>query len=215
MTIFANYLQEKLKLIMDIIQTRDFQSNREIKVKRCPSCSSVFITDTECESCGQQFWKSDEIFQDNVKNFFDLKDEYIDNRGPLEPIHDFFVKRSGDNVDKYLRFITSRGRNLLDYLTKWEDSRSFLIKSELKAILEEIYYFKQNKNVLKGMISSLGQTNHYEEIYLFIDSLDKIKPDHSVRVNWKRIITVISFALATLYIALACLQYYFFADTSL
>ena len=110
---------QKLRMLNNENEKTTFNALRpfeKIKITRvCPSCSSVFVTKKECESCGLQFWVDllGEPFGE--RSFFVLKEDFELNCP-------FYLKwlpsgffASHDTVKKYRRMLLKRFEVLLGY----------------------------------------------------------------------------------------------------
>ncbi len=117
---------------------RPFEKVKVTKI--CPSCSSVFITEKECESCGLQFWVDliGEPFGE--RSFFVMKDDFILN----SPFYlkylprKIFLKRSATH--KYKRALLKRFELLTEYFfdrTEEDISKRKAFLFEASKIIEE------------------------------------------------------------------------------
>src|SRR5690606_6392390 len=113
---------------MDIQPSGQFRRQHSLPplpVKRCSFCQSVFITETECESCGRQFQKDTLGSPGGEKSFYALRDQYKQDIGPFLFRFDNFLAKDAPLRVRYLAILKKRYLTLIDYLQR--SSRSQVI----------------------------------------------------------------------------------------
>ena len=159
----------------------------ETKKKTCPKCSSVFVTEKECEACGYQlaFDALGEPFGE--RSFFNLKDELLHQyKFRYMAIRLNFLKKN-PVIKKYERKCLKRLEVLCDYFFNQQDKdrekrRLFLF--EAQEILKELVQLKIPKSYL-WMILEKG------EEHPFFETLSKeLKNDENEREEfWSLLLT--------------------------
>jgi hypothetical protein len=141
------------------INISDIEPNRfnhqYSEVKRCPRCQSVFITDTECESCHFQL-KLDLLGEPiGDRSFYSIRENYWDKLGIVAKKLDFIEHQDKEKVSRYTRKLLFRYNVLLDYFYNVktdEPSRRKLYFQELKdLIIELITYDVSEDNIWKKL----------------------------------------------------------------
>lgn len=117
---------------------------RKEKVKTCPKCRSVFVTESECEACGYQL-KFDRLGEPfDHKSFFNTREEF-QHRFKLQYLlgRTSFMKDNKE-LKRYLRTIKNRLVTLCDYFFESEDEdqeRRKLFVFEAQEIIHELLLF--------------------------------------------------------------------------
>lgn len=119
--------------------------------KTCPKCSSVFVTDTECEGCGYQlsFDALGEPFGE--KSFFNLRDEYLHQHNLHYLLVGLGLVKKNKEQKKYERKALKRLEVLCQYFfTQQEKDREKrrLFLFEAQEVLKELVKFKIPKSYL-------------------------------------------------------------------
>lgn len=113
-------------------------------IKRCPSCQSVYLTDTSCEACGRSllFHPIGEPF--GAKSFYGIKERYIGTFGFMLTHFPFFENREAPKAQGYIRHLHKRFDELLlafgsrDVMN--DDERRFFYVEVLELISELLRY---------------------------------------------------------------------------
>ncbi|GAB4010377.1 MAG: hypothetical protein Fur0010_02910 [Bdellovibrio sp.] len=107
----------------------------KIKTKTCPSCSSVFITEKECESCGLQF-KVDTLGEPySDKSFYGIREKFL-KEWPIAVRTGWTnLNPKSPEVFRYKRFLEHRMGQLMNYFfndfdASKEKRKLFLIELE-------------------------------------------------------------------------------------
>jgi hypothetical protein len=111
--------------------------NEYIKVKgECPKCSSYYLNDSECESCGFQL-NFDVVGNDfGPRSFYFMKEFFVDNQSWLESKQPKNIYNKSKKVLKYKRMILRRFRELLDF-SNFSGVRDGYIVLECRSIIHE------------------------------------------------------------------------------
>jgi len=136
------------------IKTNNF-NHHYADIKRCPRCESVFITETECESCHYQL-KFDLLGEPlGERSFYTIREEYLESLGPVAKKIDFIELKDKSKIGRYTRKLLFRYNVLLDYfynVKNDEKTRRKLFLQELKdLILELITYEASEENIWKKL----------------------------------------------------------------
>lgn len=86
--------------------------------KSCAFCGSVFITDSECESCGRQFQKETLGTPGGDKSFYALKERYRKDVGWFLSRFDSFLAKDAGLRVRYLALLKKRYLTLLDHFQR-------------------------------------------------------------------------------------------------
>ena len=142
---------------MDIQPSKNFvplHSLPPLPIKRCEFCQSVFITDTECESCGRQFKKDTLGTPGGEKSFYALRDQYKEDIGNFLFRFDHFLAKDAPLRVRYLSLLKKRYLTLIDYLQRSSRSQvinhAFLI--EFRDLAYEMQRMKISTDYLYDMI---------------------------------------------------------------
>jgi hypothetical protein len=123
--------------------------------KACPSCSSVFITKKECESCGLQFWVDLVGEPFGERSFFVMQEDFIFNTPAFSKLlpKQRFLKLSF--VQKYRRALLKRFEVLLGYFfdeVEEDRARRKVFLFEANQIIGEYVKLDGNPSALWALI---------------------------------------------------------------
>ncbi|MBK24345.1 MAG: hypothetical protein CME70_10145 [Halobacteriovorax sp.] len=95
-------------------------------IKTCPKCTSVFITDDECEGCGFKLAYNPVGEAFGEKSFYSIKEHYWGGQSRLVQHWPELEKKSSVKAKKYLRDLDHRYEVLLTFLLgESEEDRGF------------------------------------------------------------------------------------------
>lgn len=129
----------------------------KIEVKDiCPSCHSLHITKSHCESCGLQFWIDIIGEPFGARSFFTLKDDFSLELSRMDYIHwklsiESFKKKS--EVQRYLRHSLKRYRDLIQFFSQLEEHS--IESDQLRLFIYETKELMHEYNKFKGDLSAL------------------------------------------------------------
>ena len=149
--------------------------NEYIKVKgECPKCSSYYLNDNECESCGFQL-NFDVIGSDfGPRSFYFMKEIFIEDHSWLENNLPRSLYNQNKKVLKYRRTILRRFRELLDF-SSFSGMRDGYIVLECRHIIREyislggkgkelsLYLDNENESYLKLKSDIIKCSREYSE----------------------------------------------------
>lgn len=124
----------------DVHGLNGFLSHKREKTKKCPKCSSVFLTDSECEACGFQlnFNFVGEPF--GHLSFYTAREKFH-STGTLRKLAYYFYGNKYRRYKKYELTLKRRFSNLLTYffehIDPGEERRKFFF-FELSQLVEEM-----------------------------------------------------------------------------
>lgn len=141
-------------------------------VKTCPKCTSLFITDNECEGCGFQFSYSPLGEAFGEKSFYSLKETYWDDRSRLIQLWPSFERRKSSDAQKYLRDLNHRYELLLDFLLgdSGVDRKFYWI--EFKDLCRELISYEVSIDELSGKLNDHSIHGYGPLIHDFLNELD-------------------------------------------
>lgn len=82
-------------------------------IKRCPSCQSVYLTDTSCEACGRSLLYHPIGDPFSAKSLYGFKERYYASFSPIVKLFPFFENKTGALALTYSRHLLKRFDNLL------------------------------------------------------------------------------------------------------
>lgn len=143
------------------------------QIKRCPKCTSLYITKDECEGCGYQLGYSPigEAFGD--KSFYGLKEDYWSKRSQVTKLWPRFENRSSKGANKYIRELLHRFNTLTDFLSGESemDRRFFWLEFKELALELTEYSISPCSN-----LQNEGPVHGYAPlIYNFLKELELMK----------------------------------------
>jgi hypothetical protein len=111
---------------------------------KCPECSSVFVDNNECESCGYQIgfdFLGDPLGE---KSFYSIRENYWEILGPLGRIHLDLETLDKKKFERYQRKLLFRYNVLLDYFYNKTnlkiDDRNLYLQEFTDLIIELVKY---------------------------------------------------------------------------
>lgn len=136
------------------------------QVKRCPKCSSVFITERECEACGFQFNYNPLGEPLGEKSFYSIRESYWSQLSSLERSNRALESKKGEKAKRYISKIILRYNDLLDFFydtTNKDHAHHNLYFYELKdIILELISYDVPEKEIWSCVTKAEGEGLEFE-----------------------------------------------------
>ncbi len=142
---------------------------------RCPKCSSVFMDDGVCESCGINTKKSILSEPFSYRSFYGLKERFILKLSYLERRNLVALDFSSEKCLRYKKNLERRLGDIILGLKietdlPFEKRRIFYL--EAKEIIEELFYLEVRSDEILALISehSLGQTIAQELINYFSEA---------------------------------------------
>lgn len=161
----------------------------KVKIKTCPSCSSVFITKKECESCGVQFWKDNLGEPFGLKSFYSFSEIYTNSLNSFQKMGWSRKSRKTESFRKYQRNLNQRFDHLAAYFFDSMDidkDRRRLFLFEAKDILREMVFEgmstkkawdiledSENNPLAKVLISFLDSEESKKVSYTNVEKLQK------------------------------------------
>jgi hypothetical protein len=112
--------------------------------KTCPKCDSIFVTSTECESCGLQLAVNFIGEPLDRKSFYTLQEKYV-----KEFKRAYFTSSRNKLKDEYKRAIWHRFDILLNFFPDPENDHFSFFSIELKDLVEELLLFRFSPDKLK------------------------------------------------------------------
>ncbi len=157
-------------------------------IKKCPYCSSIFITDTLCESCGRNL-KYDPVDRPfGQKSFFSIKERYLDDFDVVTKYFPFFENKNSKEARAYCRKLMKRLTDLLDYFEFREmyydedsikERKLFFI--ECKIILEELLNYNEDKGKIRNILLDRSDGLIQNELINQLEELSfSIKPEMKI-----------------------------------
>lgn len=156
-----------------------------LPIKRCSSCSSVYLTDTHCESCGRMIDFSLVGKPFSYKSYFLIKERYLKSFTKLESFYPVLENKKSSAAMSYKRNLTKRFTDIIIAFNNpneitLTDRKLFYI--ELKSICLELLDYQTNSNEL---ISIVVENNSggllFQELINFINENAKnISPEFSL-----------------------------------
>ncbi len=150
----------------------------------CPSCNSLHVTKTHCESCGLQF-DLDIIGEPfGVRSFFTLKDDFDAILSKLDVLQ-FKLSPSKFSekveVKRYVRHMLKRYNDLIEFLTDLQldeiphhgQDRIRLFLYEAKEIMKEYSLYTKDLSALYIPLKHTKEDAISREIKLNLYSLDQ------------------------------------------
>lgn len=148
-----------------MIESNPFKSHFE-SIKRCPKCSSVFLTDRECEGCGYQFDYNPLGEPLGDKSFYSIRESYWSQLSSLERANRSLESKKGEKAKRYISKIILRYNNLLDFFydsSNQNDANYRLYFYELKdIILELISYDVPEKEIWSCVTKAEAEGSEFE-----------------------------------------------------
>lgn len=127
---------------MQIISPNEHSPFRH-EIKRCPKCSSVFVDETSCESCGLQLSFNPLGEPLGEKSFYGLVDNYWRDLSPMGIRMNVLESLGSGLTKKYKRSLVHRYQLLLEYFlssaadyTKTQQNQIYLV--ELNDLIKEM-----------------------------------------------------------------------------
>lgn len=150
---------EKIVYRLDRLET--------IKTKTCPSCSSVFITEKECEACGLQFQVDTlgEPYSD--RSFYGLREKFLKEWPIAVRTGWLSLNPNSPEVQRYRRFLEHRLDALMNYFFKAQDGdreKKKLFFIELEDLLAELRQVESNLQMLLEKYDSYFRHPFYSTI---------------------------------------------------
>lgn len=146
--------------------------------KKCPKCSSVFISANECESCHFQFGLDILGAPLGEKSFYTMREDYWDSIGFLAKTYPFFEKRVEEQAP-FKRAIFHRYEVLLDYFYGPNANKNEKIDNlhfrELKDIVIQLIKYEISEDIIWGPLDQKafseedGKLGLYQQISLSIE----------------------------------------------
>lgn len=110
-------------------------------IKRCPSCQSVYLTDTNCEACGRSLMYHPIGEPFSAKSLYGFKERYYASFNPIIKYFPFFENKVGAEAKTYSRQLLKRFDDLLAAFgtpgaIKNEERRFFYV--EMLELMDEL-----------------------------------------------------------------------------
>ncbi len=147
-------------------------------IKRCVHCGSVFITDSECESCGRQFsyeWIGTPLGQNSL---YSLRQQYQKQLDYKQKILSFFWQESSALTLAYRRKLLRRFSLLLDYLTNKDyadidqHNTISLFTIELKDLVEEMMNVGVAYQRVVEILDSCSDRALVKSVYYWLNTVE-------------------------------------------
>jgi hypothetical protein len=123
--------------------------------KKCPFCHSLFLTDTNCETCGRSL--NYELIGKpfSYKSYYILKEKYLESFSLTEKLIPSLENKNSNQAQSYKRKIVKRLKDLLigfntPKLMGAEERKLFYI--EALAIIDELINYNFSHNELEKLI---------------------------------------------------------------
>ena len=153
-----------------------FENKNYMNVKRCTDCGSVFITDSECESCGKQFHLNLIGAPLGSNSLYSIKSEFDNSSSYTSELLTLINTVESPELKRYRRSLKRRFEVLLQFLTSNldinEDNRRKIFLIELKDTIEEM----MNKGVpyqwVASQINSVSDKDLEDSLFYWIHSLE-------------------------------------------
>lgn len=131
--------------LTEISGFKDHSDNfAKAEIKKCPKCSSVFVTDDECESCGFQFGINYLGEPLDEKSFYSLQENYVN-----ELKRSYFSSTIKKLTANYLRAVLHRFDVLVEHFTTPDNQNFEFFSYELKSVIEELLNLKMDAERIK------------------------------------------------------------------
>lgn len=202
---------------MEVHHTQFLSKTSEREIIKCPKCSSIYVDNDECESCG---------FRTNLnrlgdplgeKSFYGIRENYLKEHTICGLSIPFLFHRS-KSKKRYLRHLQHRFHILLDYFLSDSDSndtRRRVFWAEFKTVIEEMVILGQLYSKILDKIENHSRYFEYrivasEIINFLIDSskIGLVKSSMFKRLVSYRLFNSIRvgtlFIAGTVFVALIC-----------
>ena len=134
------------------------------EIQKCPECSSVFLDNNECESCGLQLgfdFLGDPLGE---KSFYTIRENYWEVLGPVGKLHLELETLDKKKFEKYQRKLLFRYNVLLDYFynrtSQNFDSRNLYLQEFTDLIIELVKYDVREEDLWKN----INDNDHSENL---------------------------------------------------
>ncbi len=151
------------------------------EIQRCQQCSSVFIDNGECETCGYQLnydFLGDPLGE---KSFYSIRENYWESLGPLTRLHEDLEHFDSPNFNRYKRKILMRYNVLLDYFYNRSnyrlEDRNLYLQEFTDLIIELVKYGVNEKELWKNVDESPELQALYQKINESIKYAKEVKDE--------------------------------------
>ena len=126
-------------------------------IKRCPSCQSVFLTDTKCEACGRSLLFHPIGAPFSAKSLYGFKERYYSSFPIVLKYFPFFEDKKSAPALAYTRHLTKRFDDLLcafgiENVIEAENRRYFYV--EMMELIDELLRYGAESLVLQNKIEN-------------------------------------------------------------
>ncbi|MBP9680309.1 MAG: hypothetical protein KBD76_02800 [Bacteriovorax sp.] len=158
------------------------------KIKRCPSCQSVFITDTECEACGRSLLYHPIGSAFGPKSFYGIKERYLDGQYSFIRFFPLFESRHSTRAKSYVRFLSKRFSDLVSAFNTIgiiEDKERKLFYAEAIEIIDELLRYRLSAELMSKLLEENDNSLEGRELFHY---LQIAKSEVSADESWVRVL---------------------------
>lgn len=125
------------------------------KIQRCPSCQSIYLTDSKCEACGRSLLYHPIGDPFSSKSLYGFKERYYASFPLLVKFFPFFENKMGAMASTYRRQLFKRFTDLLNAFGTSdsipnENRRFFYI--EILELIDELLRYGENPKIIQSKI---------------------------------------------------------------
>ena len=161
------------------------------QIKRCPSCQSVFLTDTSCEACGRSLLFHPIGSPFSAKSLYGFKERYYASFPFYIKYFPFFEDKTSASASTYIRYLERRFDDLLNAFgnqntIETTNRRFFYV--EMMELIDELLRYGTNSILLQSKIENkileLGPLLN-QELLLY---LNESKTQNTLSIPWQKIV---------------------------
>jgi len=180
---------------------------RPLKIKTCPQCSSVFITEKKCEDCGFVPFKERLGEPFDERSFFSLKENYWAKAPFLMRKFPLFETKSSKATEDYKKLLFLRYTQLIDYFLENSNSHPHYLQYcfEIKTLISELIKYPKTIYSIEYSLLSLSEQKIgplFNEIEKMMIEKKQIIPKQKLNAN----IHLVFFIFTTILISILALK---------
>lgn len=125
------------------------------KIKRCPSCQSVFITDTECEACGRSLLYHPIGSPFGAKSFYGIKERYLEGQNHFVRFFPLFENQNSLIAKGYVRHLSKRFTDLVSAFNSpgmIEEKERKVFYAECIEIIDELLRYHLSAELIQTLL---------------------------------------------------------------
>lgn len=144
--------------------------------KRCPSCHSVYLTDSLCEACGRSLLYHPVGEPFGPKSFYGIKERYLESQHPFYRFFPQFEDKNSKYANSYKRNLSKRFTDLLEAFNSDEQmvkENRKLFYAESMEIIDELLRYNVSPTLIQAVLEENDASLVGRELLFYLQNAQK------------------------------------------